>query len=228
MKKIFTCIAIIYSCITGNASAQGIESPRTPEELRELFGYCEKPDLMKKLKFSSETADKIGEIDYWARLQQISIDANTNSVFATAGELQEEVIKKYKAIRLTDDQLKGLIDFKRERLTNANACPAIALNHNDSFDTLSPLRALQLYKTKYRKILIDKIIINGRQADMLFETEVWKQKESLSLFKMPVADFNRIRKTVAMYSEREKRYKALSLSDDQIDLVIEFFTTHPI
>ena len=211
---------------TGNLRAQGIVL--TPEEQRELFGYCEKPELMKKLKFSLEMADKVGEIDYWARVQQISIEANTNDAFATRGELEQDVIKKYKAIRLSDDQLKALIDFKRERLSKADPCTVISLSINHSFDTLSPQRALQMYKVKYRKTLIEKLVINGRQADMLFEIEVWKQKESLSIGNIPIADFNRIRKTVAMYSEREKRNRAVDLTDEQMDAVIQFFNQHQL
>jgi hypothetical protein len=227
MKQIIICTILILGYTTG-PWAQGSAVTRTPEEQKELFGYCEKYDLIKQLKFSSEMADKVGEIDYWAILQQASITANTNEAFATSNELREEVIKKYKNIRLTGDQLKALLDFKQERLTNSTTCAAIGLMYNKSFDTLSPQRALQLYKTQFRKTLIEKIGINGRQADMLLEIEVWKQKESLSISNIPIADFNRIRKTVAMYTEREKKYRALSLTDGQIDTVIQFFTQHQI
>ena len=228
MKQIILCTMLSLGYATGNLLAQGNVITRTPEEERELFGYCEKPELIKKIKISSEMADKVGEIDYWARVQQINIEANTNDAFATRGELEQEVIKKYKAIRLTDEQLKSLIDFKRERLSNPGACAVITLSLHHTFDTLSVQRALLLYKNKNRKPLIDKIGINGRQADMLFEIEVWKQKESLSIAGIPIADFNRIRKTVSMYSEREKRYRAVGLTDEQIDAVIQFFDQHQL
>lgn len=226
LRKVAFLLFVMIISFPGasNLLAQDAAPVRTPEELKELFGYCEKTDLIKQLKFSPEMADKVGEIDYWSRLQQVSLDANTNTVFATAGELREEVNKKYKAIRLSDEQFKALIDFKRARLSNPNPCAVIELNTLHIFDTLPVPRALLMYKSKYRKMLIDKLGINGRQADMIFETEVWKQKESLNTAAIPVADFNRIRKTVAMYAEREKRYRALSLSEEQVDAVIQFFT----
>ena len=201
---------------------------RTPEELKELFGYCEKKDLVNRLKFSPELADKIGEVDYWAMLQLISVAANTNDAYATPNEVEEEKIKRYKALRLSADQLKALLDLKQERAASPVPCPAIALNFNPIFDTVTVPRAIQLYKTPYRKKLIDALAINGRQADMLFEAEVWKQKESLSISAIPITDFNRIRRTVAMYNERDKKYRALSLTDEQITAVIKFFTEHSL
>ena len=228
MKKRIIALAFVYSCIfTNHLSAQDISITRTPEELKELFGFCEKADLLKKLKFTPEQADKVGDVDYWARLQQKSIDANTNEVFATANEVQQEVTKKYKAF-LSSDQVKALTDFKRERAGNPEPCAVITLTYNHIFDTLSLQRALLLYKTPNRKPLIDKLGINGRQADMLFETEVWKQKEALTIAAIPESDFNRIRRTVAMFKEREHRYKAIGLSDDQIEAAIQFFKEHAL
>lgn len=227
MKKGFVITALLISCFfTSNTFAQDAEPKRSPDELRELFGFCDKPILIKLLKISDETADKIGEIDYWARLQQISIDANTNEVYATTGELMQEVAKKYKAF-LSAEQVKTVMDMKKANANNPSPCAAITLEYNKIFDTMSPQRALLLYKTN-RKALIDKLGINGRQADMLFETEVWKQIESLSISNIPVTDFNRIRRTVAMYKQRESRYKAIGLTDEQIETTIQFFKEHQL
>lgn len=208
--------------------AQEATIKRTSEELKELFGYCEKADLVKQLKFSPDMADKIGEVDYWARLQQISIDANTNETYATRGELQQDVVKRYRALRMSESELKALLDFKKAREGQAQPCAAIALSYNPSFDTLAVPRALQLYKAKYRKQLIDQLGINGRQADMLMEAEVWKQKECLSINAIPLADFNRIRKTVAMYAEREKKYVAIGLNPEQIEKAVQFFIQNQV
>ena len=213
--------------VTNTSSAQDTVSTRTPEEQRELFRFCEKTDLMKQLKFSSDMAEKVGDIDMWATIQEKSITANTNDRFATFGEVKQEVIKKYKAF-LSGDQVKALIDFKLQRAGNPAPCAAITLSYNHIFDTIPPQRILQLYKVPFRKMLIDKLGINGRQADMLFETEVWKQKEALTISAIPVADFNRIRRTVSMYKERENRYRAIGLSDDQIDTAIQFFKEHQL
>ncbi len=194
----------------------------TPEEHRELFGYCDKPELIKRIKINTEQADKIAEIDFWARQQQKTIDANTNEVYATAGELQQEVTKKYKAF-LAADQVKGLVDYKKEKSGGAQSCSITILTVNHVFDTMPAPRAILQYKAKYRKPLIDKLGINGRQADGVFEIEVWKQKESVTISAIPETDFSRIRKTVAMYAERVRRFKVVGLSDEQIENAAIFF-----
>ncbi|MES2005660.1 MAG: hypothetical protein V4450_14170 [Bacteroidota bacterium] len=226
MKKLIIT-ACLFACISGTASAQDNTASRTPEELKELFGFCDKTDLIAKFKLSAEQADKVGEIDYWARLQQKSIDANTNEVYATAGELQQEVTKRYKAF-LSADQVKSVTDYKKAKASSPEPCEIIVLSYNHLFDTITPQRALLLYKTPWRKQLIDKLQINGRQADMLFETEVWKQKESLTISAIPETDFNRIRRTVAMNKERDSRYKAIGLSEDQMGTAIQFFKEHQL
>ncbi len=223
MKKLFLCLLVILSYTSGKVLGQETQVMRTPEELKELFGYCDKPILIKKLNISSEIADKIGEIDYWARLEQKTISDNTNLVYATPGELQQEVMKKYKAIRLSDDQIKSILAFKTEKMSSAAPCPVITLTPNHTFDTLTLQRGLQLYKTKYRKALLEKAGINGRTGDLLLEIEVWKQKETLVIDNISITDFNRIRKTVAMHAEWDKRSRTIGLSDDQMEIAKLFF-----
>lgn len=227
MKKTIAFAFLFSGLLTGKIFAQDNQPSRTPEELKELFGFCDKTDLITKFKLTAEQADKVGEIDYWARIQQKSIDANTNEVYATAGELQQEVTKRYKAF-LSPDQVKSVTDYKKAKANSAEPCEIIVLTFNHMFDTLTPQRALVLYKTPWRKQLIDKLGINGRQADMLFETEVWKQKESLTISAIPDSDFNRIRRTVSMNKERDSKYKAIGLSDDQILTAIQFFKEHQL
>ncbi|MEO7530510.1 MAG: hypothetical protein ABIS69_03835 [Sediminibacterium sp.] len=224
MKKGILAIAFLVTCFfTSNVFAQDAIK-RTPEEMRQLFNYCDKPELMKQLKISSETADKIGEVDLWARQQQITIDANTNERYATAGELQQEVNKRLKVF-LSADQVKMIADRKPTL-----SCAVTEISFNHAYDTLSIPRALQLFKTPWRKLLIEKLgeTGNGRKADMLFETEVWKQKESLAISAIPVTDFNRIQRAVSMYKERDNKYRAIGLSDEQIVMVVQFFNEHQL
>lgn len=227
MKRSFLAILLLISIVYKTSNAQDAAPLRTPEELKELFGFCEKPLLISKFKLSAEQADKVGELDYWIRIQQKSIDANTNEVFATTGELMQEVTKKYKAF-LSPEQAKSVSDYKKAHANDPEPCALITLTFNQIFDTIAPQRALLQYKTPYRKQLIDKLGINGRQADMLFETEVWKQKESIAISKIPDTDFNKIRRTVSMNRERENKYRAIGLSNEQIDTTIEFFKEHQI
>jgi hypothetical protein len=228
MKRIIIYTILIIGSATTSLRAQD-NIARTPEEQRELFNYCDKPDLIKQAKISNADADKIGDLYLWATKEELSIQANTNERFATIGEMEQELAKKYKAIGLGADQVKIAIDLRKERRSSAAACPVIMVKANPIFDTIPLPRAVQLYKTPYRKMLLDKLAgVNGRQVDMLFETEVWKQKESWTISAIPVADFNRVRRTVSMYKEREHRYKAIGLSDDQILIAIQFFDEHQI
>lgn len=213
-------VLLINSYTPSNLMAQDKTVSRSPEEQRELFGYCEKPRLIKQLSISEETADKIGDIIYWATLQKLKIEANTNDTFATPNEVKEVVLKKYKNLRLSGDQLKVLVD-KYEAGNNEEPCAVIILTVNHQYDTLAKPQILQLFKTRYRKQLIEKAGINGRQADNVFEVEVWKQKEAIDIAAIPVADFNRVRKTVAMYRERERRFKVIGLTEQQIEATVE-------
>ncbi len=223
---LLSLLFILINCYTPpNLMAQDKTVSRSPEEQRELFGYCEKPRLMKQLSLAEETADKIGDINYWVTLQKLKIKANTNDTFATPNEVKEVVIKKYKNLRLSGDQLKVLVD-KYEAGNNEEPCAVITLTVNHQYDTLAKPQMLQLFKTRYRKQLIDKAGINGRQADNVFEVEVWKQKEALDIDAIPIADFNRVRKTVAMYRERERRFKVIGLTEQQTETAIEFLNQH--
>jgi hypothetical protein len=221
MKKVYQiCSCFLVFILIAH---MGMAQNRTPEEQRELFGYCDKQALMKQFNIAEDVANKIGDIDLWATKELISVENNTNEVFATKGELDKEVVKRYKALKLSDQQLKSLAEFKKNRDEHPTPCEAITLTYNKAYDTLSLARALQLMKTKYRKSLIDKLGINGRQADMIFETEFYKQKEALTISAMPETDFNKIRKTVAMYQVRENRHKASGLTEDQLVMAINFF-----
>jgi len=227
-EKRLICIIVFLVTAVVTIQAQDNNISRTPLEQRELFGYCEKPELIKQLKFSPEMADRVGEIDYWLQLQLLKFADNTNDTFATPKEVQDEVIKKYKAMHLSSDQIKALLDFKKERQANPPPCAVITLSYNAIFDTMATARALLLYKTPFRKSLIEKAAVNGRQADQLFEIEVWKQKEAAAIAKISPTDFNRIRKTVAMYTERERRIRTIGLSEEQVNAAILFFNEHAI
>lgn len=222
-----TIILIILSTsLILSSLAQDTGIKRSPEELKELFGFCDKPVLIKLLKVSPEMADKIGEIDYWARLEIAKVTANTNERYATPNEVMEDVVKKYKDIRLGSDEIRTLLNYKKEQENKQEPCPVIVLHTESIFDTLPTATALLRYKKPYRKMLIDKLVINGRQADMLFDIEVWKQKESLNIAKIPESDFDRVRKTVAMYAERDRRCRSIGMSEEQITMFIQFFEEH--
>jgi hypothetical protein len=185
----------------------------TPEQQVELFGYCEKPALIKQLKISEAVADKIGQIHYWARLTKIKIEANASDTFATAGEVEEEVVKKYRSLSLSSDQVKSLVERRKKSLTEP--CEVITLTVNRNYDTIAKPQLQLQFRNKFRRTLMDKLEVNGKQADMLIEAEVWKQKEALEIAKIPETDFERIRKTVSMYKELERKYGFIGITEQQ-------------
>ncbi len=233
MKK-YTVVCVLFQVIIAitvinpnRLTAQEPAVSRTPEEQRELFGYCEKFELMNQFKISAETADRIGQVIYWITIQKLKIEANTNDTFAVPKEVDDEAVKKYKSLHLAGDQIKTLLE-KHAQPYQPESCAIITLNYNHYYDTISPQRMLLLYKQQFRKMLLDKTGVNGRQADMLFEVEVWKQKEALAVATIPVTDFNRVRKTVALNTERERRFRVVGITDQQAEATIDFFNQHQL
>jgi len=223
MKK-YSLYAFLFFSLTlfkESVHAQEKSAGWTPEEQKELFGYCEKKVLINELNIPEEKADKIGQLNYWATLQKIKVIENTNDTFATANEVEAELIKRYKALSLSNDQLKNLID-KRKLNSNSETCPLVTLHFNPVYDTAQKAQLLLNFKAKYRKDLITKVGVNGRQADQLLDAEVWKQKEACSISKIPETDFNRIRKTVELYNMLERKYKLVDMTDQQKAAAIEY------
>jgi hypothetical protein len=224
-NKLFNILLITITLHLGlkqSLIAQDQTANWTPEEQRELFGYCEKNTLINDLKIAEDKADKIGQINYWATLQKIKVQENTNDTFATANEVEAEVMKKYKSLSLSNDQLKFLAD-RRKMSGNTEPCAVVTLNYNLAYDTTQKTQMILNFKTKYRKDLISKLGVNGRQADQLIDAEVWKQKEAISISKIPINNFNRIKKTVEMNHMMERKYKLVDMSDQQKAAAIEFF-----
>jgi hypothetical protein len=203
--------------------AQVATSIWSAEEQRELYGYCQKPGLMQQFNVSAETADKIGNIQYWASIQKMKIEANTNDTFATASEVDAAALKKLSSLSLSSSLLKELANqLKLGEYSKGCALTTLFVNH--AYDTLTKEQFVLAYKKKYRKPIMDQLVVNGRQADMLIEAEAWKQKESLIISAIPENDFNRIRKTVTMNNELERKYKMIDLTDQQKNNAILFFS----
>lgn len=217
----FLSLFLLFN-ITTHLHAQETAHPQwTDAELSELFGYCEKPFLIKQLKISSEVADKIGQINAWARFQTQKIANNTNDTFATAGEVDEAVVKRYRSLSLSSEQLKALIERKKNAATNP--CEVLVITPNPTYDTLTKEKLVQVFKSKYRRLLMDQLEVNGKQADMLIDAEAWWQKEKFTVAAIPATDFNRIRKAVELFNEREKKYRFIGLTDQQKEGAFAFF-----
>ena len=221
INRVVLLVITFYLVSSQELSAQQTTNEWTPEQQVELFGYCDKPALVKQLKIPEATADRIGQIHYWARLTKIKIEANASDTCATAGEVEEEVVKRYKALSLSGDQVKALVDRRKKSLTEP--CELITLTVNKNYDTIAKPQLQLLFRNKFRRTLMDKLEVNGKQADMLIEAEVWKQKEAITIAAIPETDFERIRKTVAMYNEMERKYKFMGITDQQKEGSKEIF-----
>ena len=126
MRKIVIVMSTLCVMLLSVVTVQAQEW--TPEQQVELFGYCEKPALIKQLKISEAIADRIGQIHHWARLTKIKIEANASDTFATAGEVEEEVVKKYKALSLSGDQVKALVERRKKSLSEPCALITLTVN----------------------------------------------------------------------------------------------------
>jgi len=214
--------SICFFSFPNFTTAQDKVTVWTAEEQRELFNYCEKIALIEQQRVASDKVDAIGQIQYWAILQKQKIQDNTNDTFSTAKEIDESVIKKYKALGLSGDQL----NYLSNKLKTGEAyapCALITLSYNPAYDTMGKPQMIQFIKTKFRKQLVDKIPVNGRQADQLIDAEVWRYKEAQIISIIPTSDFNRIRKTVEMNRMMERKYKLMDITDQQKDASIAFF-----
>ncbi|MDE3253530.1 MAG: hypothetical protein KGO92_12030 [Bacteroidota bacterium] len=224
IRRSFLAILLISTLSGSRLLAQESKPKWTPEELRELFNYCQKPELMKKLGVGEEVADKIGDIEYWTLLQYNKVDNNTNDTFATKGEIQEEAVKRYKSsARLSADQVKIVLDYQDPFSNNPASCAVTTLHYVPLTEGMPTPQIVLQYQAKFRKSLVDKLGINGRQANLLCELEVGKQKEAKEIAAIPLNDINRIRKTVALNQDIEKRYRGLGLDDGQIEKALAFF-----
>ena len=219
-----TFILIVIFCVVCSFKliSQEKGSNWSAEEQRELFGYCQKPLLMQQFNISTETADKIGNIQYWASLQKMKIESNTNDTFATASEIDDAALKKLNSLSLSGGLMKELASQLKAGVYS-KGCPLTTLYVNRAYDTLTKEQFVLAFKKKYRKTIMDQLVVNGRQADMLIEAEAWKQKEALIVSMIAANDFNRIRKTVIMNNELDRKYKQIDLTDQQKSAAIAFF-----
>ncbi len=218
----FVILFILSMTLSLLSSSQVNSVNWNAEEQRELFGYCQKPALMQQFNISAETADKIGNIQYWASIQKLKIETNTNDTFATASEIDEAALKKLGGLSLSGGLIKELGNQLKAN-SYAKGCLITTLNVNHAYDTLTKEQFVIAYKKKFRKLIMDKLVVNGRQADMLIEAEAWKLKESITVAAIPEKDFNRVRKTVIMNNELDRKYKQIDLTDQQKNGALAFF-----
>lgn len=121
MKKLFFLATLFAAIATTTVSAQGGPGG-DPAAMRQRMREMVKPQLVEKTKITSEQADKVLDINMDAQRQrrEVRMDNNLSDDDKTkkTAAIEEETAKKYKAIPLTDDQVKAVNSFFEEMRKN--------------------------------------------------------------------------------------------------------------
>lgn len=122
MKKLFF-LAVLFTALlaTTTASAQGGPGG-DPQQFRQRMIERVKPQLIEKTKLSDTEADKVLDL-YLGTMQQrreIRMDNSTSDEDKKkkVDAIDAELGKKYKAIPLTDDQVKSVTEFFNDMRRN--------------------------------------------------------------------------------------------------------------
>ena len=90
-----------------------------PAQMLEMMKQRVKPQLIEKTKLSDAQADKVLEIQLWSQGEMRGMrDMSEEERAAKTKTVNDEKTKKFKAIPLTDDQIKAVNDFYEEMRRN--------------------------------------------------------------------------------------------------------------
>jgi hypothetical protein len=118
MKKIFLMVAFFVTVFatTTNAQQQGGGDPAA---MMARYKERVKPQLVEKTKLSDELADKVLDINFESRAQLRGLrDLSEEDRKKKMDEVQADITKKYKALPLTEDQIKSVNAFFEEQRKN--------------------------------------------------------------------------------------------------------------
>ena len=115
MKKLFV-LAALFTALVGTASAQGGQGGgMTPEQRAERQKQM-KTELVAKAKITEAEADKVMQIQLDSRASLRGLrDLTPEERQKKMDEVKAENSKKFKAIPLTDDQVKAVDAFYEEQ-----------------------------------------------------------------------------------------------------------------
>lgn len=118
MKKIVSLFAIAMILTANQAIAQ--PGGGDPEAMMARMKERLKPQLIEKAKLTDAEADKVVVINFEARQDMRGMrDMNEADRKKKGEEIQAGLIKKYKEIPLTDDQIKAVQAYFEEARRNA-------------------------------------------------------------------------------------------------------------
>jgi len=116
MKKLLVLVAVFTTVLMTNANAQQGNGNFDPAAMKARYLERTKPALIEKTKLTSEQADKVMDINWEARMRMRGTrDLSEEERKKKMDEAQAEADKQYKAIPLTDDQIKAVKDFFEEQ-----------------------------------------------------------------------------------------------------------------
>jgi len=116
MKKLLVLVAVFTTVLMTNANAQQGNGNMDPAAMKARYVERVKPLLIEKTKLTSEQADKVIDINFEARSKMRGMrDLSEEDRKKKMDEVQADINKQYKALPLTDDQVKAVNDFFDEQ-----------------------------------------------------------------------------------------------------------------
>jgi Spy/CpxP family protein refolding chaperone len=115
MKKLLVLVAVFTTVLLSNANAQQGNGNFDPAQMAQRYKERVKPQLIEKVKLTDAQAEKVCDIQLASRQQMRGLrDLSEDDRKKKIDEIQADNNKQYKAIPLTDDQIKAVNDFMDE------------------------------------------------------------------------------------------------------------------
>jgi hypothetical protein len=115
MKKLLVMVAVFTTVLVSTASAQGGNGNFDTAAMRARY-LSMKPALIEKTKLTDAQADKVLDINWQSRSKMRGMrDLSQEERQKKMSDARAEVNQQYKAIPLTDDQIKAVNDFFDEQ-----------------------------------------------------------------------------------------------------------------
>jgi hypothetical protein len=120
MKKLFVLLVAAACFSSINVQAQGGDPAAREARMKEM-----KTQLVEKAKITEAQADKVIEIQNASREQRMAMrDLAEADRAKKMEELNADLAKKYKAIPLTDEQVKAVTEYMATRRGPGGPRPA--------------------------------------------------------------------------------------------------------
>jgi Spy/CpxP family protein refolding chaperone len=115
MKKLLVLVAVFTTVLLSNANAQQGNGNFDPAQMAQRYKERVKPQLIEKAKLTDAQAEKVCDIQLASRQQMRALrDLSEEDRKKKMEEIQADNNKQYKAIPLTDDQIKAVNDLMEE------------------------------------------------------------------------------------------------------------------